>query len=252
MSKPSLLLSLSEEKAPCSHRTNTPQKEKQPKTNNLNYTWKLCGRKNQNHKQSQACLLPHQQDYRDLLGEWGRCPSSCPDLWTLKKTEFTQEGTMKDISLEYSSDHGPAVLWHQQWSEWECHVLKVSGMSPSLCCAQEWWDPFVERILLKAGSVSKLLCVWLRFISRAGSWALRMPWADTPCAAAQHSQALHSPQVSGCSRPPLSSSCWLEASGRAWRRVKWASSPEKASPRWGGKSLSCSDTNAWKMNCLWI
>lgn len=201
------------------------------------------------NKVKHVCYLISKQS---SLGFSGRVKALSQLLpWSLhsQKTEFTQESMMKDISLEYSSDQGPSVLWHKQWSEWVCHVLKVSGMSLNLCCAQ---DNFVKIIILKAGSISQILCIWRRFSSRAGSWALRMPWAGTPCAAAQQNQAPDSPQVWGCCRPPFSSPCWLEACGRAWGRVKWASPPGKASPRWGSKSLSCSDTNAWKMNCLWI
>lgn len=66
------------------------------------------------------------------------------------------------------------------------------------------------------------------------------------------------PEQSCCFQPKPASECFRvllslpEPSVRAWMRVKWAPSLEKASPRSGNKSLSCSDTNAQKMHYLWI
>lgn len=73
---------------------------------------------------------------------------------------------------------------------------------------------------------------------------------STTCEAMEHhGNSAPSRPASECFRVLLS---LPEPSVRAWMRVKWAPSLEKASPRSGNKSLSCSDTNAQKIHYLWI
>lgn len=100
--------SLSEEKAPCSHRTNGPQKKKLQNTNNLKYTWKMCGK-----QKTQVCLLPHQEDHRVLLEKEGHCTSSC---LTFSKT-WTHTGKHDEEYVTwFSSNQVPSDPWHKQWS----------------------------------------------------------------------------------------------------------------------------------------
>lgn len=128
-------------------------KKKQLNTNNLNYSWKLYGK-----KYSQACLLPHQQDRRDLLGEEGHCPSSCPDLCTLKKLNSPRKAQWRkwriyNLYISPIKDHQTCAVSSGQneramcWRYQECHPA----------CSVHKSGETLEMILLKAGSVSKLL-----------------------------------------------------------------------------------------------
>lgn len=128
-----------------------------------------------------------------FLGEWGHCPSFCPDLCTLKKLNSPRKAWWRIYHLNIprikdyqsgdtsSGQNECAMCWRYQ----ECHPA----------CAQEWWNPFVKIILLKAGSVSKLLCIWLRFSSRAGAELSGCPGLALPV---MH----HSTAQPGTAQPP--------------------------------------------------
>ena len=172
------------------------------------------------------------------------------------KTELTQESMMMNISLDF-----PQTKCHQtrdtnscpSAAGQMCHVLKI------------YQECHPTRAMHKRGDTLVLKwSIWNQAAFQSSSvfgldsahvlrgWALRMLWACSPRAAGEHIQAPYKTLMMGCCRPPLSSPSTPEASGRAWMRVKWASPPEKVSPCWGNKSLSCSDTNVRKMHYPWI
>lgn len=95
-----------------------------------------------------------------------------PALAFMCSKDWTHTGKHDEEYITwFSSDQVPSGPWQKECSlsgrmNVPC-AEDIPRVSPNTCHAQAWWDPSIKMILLKPGSASKLLCIWLRFSSHA-------------------------------------------------------------------------------------